>query len=69
MLGLYRGAGFELGSSWFFRLFQAFKDLLAVACGGFPARAKIQGSPTDKVEHSARGESSAPTRTDELSPS
>ena len=59
------------GWSWFFRVVQAFKDRLAVACGGFPARAKIQGSPTDKLEHSAGEEADVPalTRTVELSAS
>ena len=48
---------------------QAFKDRLAVACGGFSARAKIQGSPTDKLEHTAGEEANVPTPTRTVEPS
>ena len=57
------------GLSWFFRVVQAFKDRLAVACGGFPARAKIQGSPTDKLEHTAGEEADVPAPTRTVEPS
>lgn len=48
---------------------QAFKDRLAVACGGFPARAKIQGSPADKLEHPAGEEADVPAPTRTVEPS